>query len=187
MIFIVVDFPAPLGPQQAEYLPVLHRKAQVVHRVVVPIPLHEIFDLDHTNLHAPAGALIRKLPFPQGGEKTVLSLLFTDVSIDRESEIHLKGTSSHTVQNFSRLFLTFGDTLKPSSKEERAKTPLFFFIFLFFSLPACQKSLEKAEHREQQASFNHFPLLKKFSFPSHSVSLPGFCVSQSVCPNRPHL
>ena len=47
-----------VGPQQAEYLPVLHGKAQVIHRAVVPVPLYEIFDLDHTNLHAPAGALI---------------------------------------------------------------------------------------------------------------------------------
>jgi hypothetical protein len=85
------------------------------------------------------------------------------VSIDRESEIHLKGTSSQTVQNFSRLFLTFGDTLKPSSKEERAKTPLFSFSS--FSL------------QKQQAS--GFPEACCFPFLSQFARILG--------ENRPHL
>ena len=42
-------FSGAVRPQKAEDLAVLHREAQVVHRVVVPVSLHQIFDLDHTN------------------------------------------------------------------------------------------------------------------------------------------
>ena len=49
-------FPGAVGPQEAKDLAVLHREAQVVHRVVVPVSLHQVLDLDHTNNLLCAGA-----------------------------------------------------------------------------------------------------------------------------------
>ena len=42
-------FSGAVRPQEAEDLAVLHREAQMVHRIVVAITLHKVFDLDHTN------------------------------------------------------------------------------------------------------------------------------------------
>ena len=52
---LILDEPT-VGPQKAVDLSWLHCKAQMVHRVVITVPLHQIFDFDHMTLHAPAGA-----------------------------------------------------------------------------------------------------------------------------------
>jgi N-methylhydantoinase A len=46
MMLIVVDLPAPLGPEQAEHLPAFQLEVDAVDGAVVPVPAMELFDAD---------------------------------------------------------------------------------------------------------------------------------------------
>ena len=52
IMFIVVDLPAPLGPQQAVNTAVLHSEADIIDRGVFSVTLGQMLDFDQW-MHSP--------------------------------------------------------------------------------------------------------------------------------------